>query len=324
MTEWVEIDADLLARAAALLAAARACGETVATAESCTGGLLAAALTAIPGSSEVFERGFVTYSNSAKSEMLGVPFWLIERHGAVSEDVARAMAGGVLTHSHASLAVAVTGIAGPDGGTPEKPVGPRLFRGRPARRANAQRVRPVRRSRARRDQAAKRRARAFAASLIVVKRAPAHSVDKPRRHGPRTRSCISRPPWRRALPPAARTGASGSRRRYRTSISQALSPVGLNVPAVLEKGERPVEIFDENGAGGAVEMHAGGEALVDHPVAHRHGGDQHLLAVPPLAVLDRRAPRRAAGISDSPRRAPPARTSRRPNGRQGAWSRRHA
>jgi nicotinamide-nucleotide amidase len=65
----------------------------------------------------------VTYSNSAKSEMLGVPFWLIERHGAVSEDVARAMAGGVLTHSHASLAVAVTGIAGPDGGTPEKPVG---------------------------------------------------------------------------------------------------------------------------------------------------------------------------------------------------------
>jgi hypothetical protein len=97
MTEWVEIDADLLARAAALLAAARACGETVATAESCTGGLLAAALTAIPGSSEMFERGFVTYSNSAKSEMLGVPFWLIERHGAVSEDVARAMAGGVLT-----------------------------------------------------------------------------------------------------------------------------------------------------------------------------------------------------------------------------------
>ena len=123
MTEWVEIDADLLARAAALLAAARACGETVATAESCTGGLLAAALTAIPGSSEMFERGFVTYSNSAKSEMLGVPFWLIERHGAVSEDVARAMAGGVLTHSHANLAVAVTGIAGPDGGTPEKPVG---------------------------------------------------------------------------------------------------------------------------------------------------------------------------------------------------------
>jgi nicotinamide-nucleotide amidase len=71
----------------------------------------------------VFERGFVTYSNTAKSEMLGVPVWLIERHGAVSEDVARAMAGGALTHSRASLAVAVTGIAGPDGGTPEKPVG---------------------------------------------------------------------------------------------------------------------------------------------------------------------------------------------------------
>ncbi|MFZ2019183.1 MAG: nicotinamide-nucleotide amidohydrolase family protein, partial [Methyloceanibacter sp.] len=68
-------------------------------------------------------RGFVTYANAAKSEMLGVPYWLIERHGAVSEDVARAMAGGALTHSQASLAVAVTGIAGPDGGTPEKPVG---------------------------------------------------------------------------------------------------------------------------------------------------------------------------------------------------------
>ena len=90
---------------------------------SCTGGLIAATLTAIPGSSDVFERGFVTYSNSAKSELLGVPYWLIERHGAVSEDVARAMAGGALTHSHASLAVAVTGIAGPDGGTEEKPVG---------------------------------------------------------------------------------------------------------------------------------------------------------------------------------------------------------
>ena len=123
MTERVELDADLLARAAELLAAARACGETVATAESCTGGLLAATLTAIPGSSEMFERGFVTYSNSAKSEMLGVPYWLIERHGAVSEDVARAMAGGALTHSHASLAIAVTGVAGPDGGTAEKPVG---------------------------------------------------------------------------------------------------------------------------------------------------------------------------------------------------------
>jgi len=123
MTERVEIDADLLAKAAELLEACRACGETITAAESCTGGLVATALTAIPGASEVFERGFVTYSNSAKSEMLGVPYWLIERHGAVSEDVARAMAGGALTHSHASLAVSVTGIAGPDGGTPEKPVG---------------------------------------------------------------------------------------------------------------------------------------------------------------------------------------------------------
>ena len=123
MSETIEIDARLLAQAAELLEACRVCGETVTVAESCTGGLVAGALTAIPGSSDVFERGFVTYSNSAKSESLGVPYWLIERHGAVSEDVARAMAGGALTHSHASLAVAVTGIAGPDGGTEEKPVG---------------------------------------------------------------------------------------------------------------------------------------------------------------------------------------------------------
>ena len=123
MTDGVEIDAQLLAQAAELLDACRDRNETIAAAESCTGGLIAATLTAIPGSSDVFERGFVTYSNSAKSELLGVPYWLIERHGAVSEDVARAMAGGALTHSHASLAVAVTGIAGPDGGTEEKPVG---------------------------------------------------------------------------------------------------------------------------------------------------------------------------------------------------------
>jgi nicotinamide-nucleotide amidase len=123
MSGPVEIDARLLAEAAELLEACRGCGETVTVAESCTGGLVAGALTAISGASDVFERGFVTYSNSAKSEMLGVPFWLIERHGAVSEDVARAMAGGALTHSRASLAVAVTGIAGPEGGTLEKPVG---------------------------------------------------------------------------------------------------------------------------------------------------------------------------------------------------------
>jgi nicotinamide-nucleotide amidase len=123
MSLAIDIDERLIAQAAELLGACRAQGETIVTAESCTGGLVAATLTAIPGSSNVFERGFVTYANAAKSEMLGVPYWLIEHHGAVSEDVARAMAGGALTHSQASLAVAVTGIAGPDGGTPEKPVG---------------------------------------------------------------------------------------------------------------------------------------------------------------------------------------------------------
>jgi nicotinamide-nucleotide amidase len=123
VSEEIEIGGRLIAEAAELLDAARVRGETLVTAESCTGGLLAATFTAIPGSSNVFERGFVTYSNAAKSEMLGVPFWLIERHGAISEDVARAMAGGALTHSHASLAISVTGIAGPDGGTLEKPIG---------------------------------------------------------------------------------------------------------------------------------------------------------------------------------------------------------
>lgn len=123
MTDTIEIGADIVRRAAEFLSAARDKGELVAVAESCTAGLLAATLTAVPGCSDVFERGFVTYSNAAKSEMLGVPYWLIEKHGAVSEDVARAMAGGALTHSNASLAVAVTGIAGPDGGAAEKPVG---------------------------------------------------------------------------------------------------------------------------------------------------------------------------------------------------------
>jgi nicotinamide-nucleotide amidase len=96
---------------------------TVATAESCTGGLLAALLTESAGSSEVFVRGFVTYSNDAKAEMIGVRAGLIAEHGAVSREVAIAMAEGALIHSEAELAVAVTGLAGPGGGTVEKPIG---------------------------------------------------------------------------------------------------------------------------------------------------------------------------------------------------------
>lgn len=95
----------------------------LATAESCTGGLIAGACTDLSGSSNWFERGFVTYSNAAKSELLGVDAQLIAQHGAVSEPVARAMAQGALAHSRAQVAVAVTGVAGPTGGTPEKPVG---------------------------------------------------------------------------------------------------------------------------------------------------------------------------------------------------------
>ncbi len=98
-------------------------GLKLATAESCTGGLVIAALTGIAGSSSVVDRGFVTYSNAAKIKMLDVPAALIERHGAVSEAVARAMATGALKKSGTDLAIAVTGIAGPGGGTAEKPVG---------------------------------------------------------------------------------------------------------------------------------------------------------------------------------------------------------
>lgn len=102
-------------------------GELLAAAESCTGGWLAQAVTAIAGSSGWFDRGFVTYSNEAKVEMLGVPETTLERHGAVSEATARAMVLGVLAHSRADWAVAITGIAGPSGGSPEKPVGTVCF-----------------------------------------------------------------------------------------------------------------------------------------------------------------------------------------------------
>lgn len=95
----------------------------LATAESCTGGLIAACLTELAGASHVFERGFVTYSNEAKTELLGVPADLIARHGAVSDPVAQAMATGALDQSKADIALAVTGIAGPGGGSAEKPVG---------------------------------------------------------------------------------------------------------------------------------------------------------------------------------------------------------
>jgi len=98
-------------------------GLKIATAESCTGGLVAGALTGVSGSSAVVDRGFVTYSNEAKGEMLGVDSGLISMHGAVSAPVARAMAEGALDHSLADLAVAITGIAGPGGGSAEKPVG---------------------------------------------------------------------------------------------------------------------------------------------------------------------------------------------------------
>ncbi|CAM5767574.1 competence damage-inducible protein A [Labrys miyagiensis] len=116
-------DEIFLEQAKALLAACRAKGLLVATAESCTGGLVAGALTAVPGSSDVVDRGFVTYSNEAKAQMLSVPPALIARDGAVSESVSFAMAEGAVNHSRAHVAVSTTGVAGPGGGTATKPVG---------------------------------------------------------------------------------------------------------------------------------------------------------------------------------------------------------
>jgi nicotinamide-nucleotide amidase len=114
-------DIEQLARQVIVAAAAR--NLMITTAESCTGGLVAGALTAVAGSSVVLDRGFVTYSNAAKTEMLGVPAGMIATHGAVSEPIARAMASGAIAQSQASLSVSITGIAGPGGGSDDKPVG---------------------------------------------------------------------------------------------------------------------------------------------------------------------------------------------------------
>lgn len=113
----------LLDRAAALLGRCRSARLRIASAESCTGGLLAALLTEIPGASDVFERGFVTYSNEAKSELLGVPEALLREHGAVSGEAAQAMAEGALARARVELSAAITGIAGPGGASAEKSAG---------------------------------------------------------------------------------------------------------------------------------------------------------------------------------------------------------
>ena len=116
-------DAEIRALAERVLAAARGRKWMVATAESCTGGLVAGALTEIAGSSDVVDRGFVTYSNAAKMELLGVPEATLAAHGAVSREAAEAMAHGALARAPVDLSVSITGVAGPGGGSPEKPVG---------------------------------------------------------------------------------------------------------------------------------------------------------------------------------------------------------
>ena len=118
-----DLSEDLRRAASRVLERCRARGLTVATAESCTGGLVAGALTEIAGSSDVVDRGFVTYSDAAKEAMLGVPAAILKRHGAVSRETAEAMATGTLAHAPVDLAVAITGIAGPGGGSADKPVG---------------------------------------------------------------------------------------------------------------------------------------------------------------------------------------------------------
>jgi nicotinamide-nucleotide amidase len=153
-------------KARAVLERCRAAGFKVATAESCTGGMIAAALTDHGGASDVVERGFVVYSNAAKAEMLGVAPRLIEDHGAVSAQVAIAMAEGALAHSAADIAVAVTGVAGPSGGTARKPVG--LVFIAVVRRGRAP---DVHRWRFEGDRAAVRRASAEAALDLVLEAA---------------------------------------------------------------------------------------------------------------------------------------------------------
>jgi len=117
------LDQELRDRAVSLLELCKSRHLTIATAESCTGGLLAAALTDIPGSSAVVDRGFVTYTNESKQQMIGVPPPTIEKYGAVSRETAEAMAKGTLAHAQVDLAVSITGIAGPTGDTPGKPIG---------------------------------------------------------------------------------------------------------------------------------------------------------------------------------------------------------
>ena len=180
------IDGDLRVAAVGVLDLCRSHGLKVATAESCTGGLVAAALTEIAGSSDVVDCGFVTYSDEAKQTMLGVPAATLARHGAVSRETAIAMAKGALAHSRADIAVSITGIAGPGGGSQAKPVGLVHFA------AAARRGRTIHRSK-RYGDIGRRRVRAqsvleaLAMLVVLAKERGATPSRKPDRRGARTR-----------------------------------------------------------------------------------------------------------------------------------------
>ncbi len=170
------IEEELRGEAKRVLALCRARGLKIATAESCTGGLLAATLTEIAGSSDVVDCGFVTYSNAAKEAMLGVPAATLKRYGAVSAETAAAMAEGALKNSQADLSVAITGIAGPGGGTKQKPVG--LVHFAAARRNGGRRARVARFGRIGRSRV---RALSVAEALALLEELTAAAPAQPHR-----------------------------------------------------------------------------------------------------------------------------------------------
>ena len=228
---------DLVDKAREVVDANRAAGRRVAVAESCTGGLVSAALTEIPGSSEVFEAGYVTYSNAAKMAGLNVCLDVVETFGAVSVATAWAMAQGALEASGADVAVAITGIAGPDGGTRQKPVGTVVF-------ARAERDGRTRQDR-RRPEVVRRQGRAVGnpPSGGALRARTADAVKLPRRAFRTRRSCASA---RGRTSAPARLSNIRDLKAKSTEKWTLVPPLrrGLEAPLILEIFERPLDIVD--------------------------------------------------------------------------------